>query len=75
MTPNDLRNARKAMGYTQHSLADALRMGKSGWQTISDWERDVRPIPGPVQIAVEHLLNCSTIQDRAYRRMKGKQNG
>jgi hypothetical protein len=33
-------------------------MGKSGHQTISDWERGLRPIPGPVQVAMEHLANC-----------------
>ena len=56
MTPADLRAARKALGMTQHDLAKALRMGKWGFQTVSVWERDGSTIPGPVQIAVEAML-------------------
>lgn len=58
MTPEDFRAARKAMGHTQHTLAVALRMGRHGWQTISAWENGKTPIPGPVQVAMEHLANC-----------------
>ena len=57
MTPADFRNARKTLGLTQHELAEALRMGKHGWQTISRWENGGSPIPGPVQIALDCLLN------------------
>jgi DNA-binding transcriptional regulator YiaG len=57
VTPADLRKARKALGLTQHGLAEALRMGKSGWQSVSRWEQDGNTIPGPVQVAVECLLN------------------
>lgn len=61
MTPADLRSARKALGLTQHGLAEALRMGKSGWQSVSRWESDGSTIPGPVQVAVEAMLaNLST---------------
>ena len=56
MTPADLRTARKALGMTQHDLATALRMGKWGFQTVSVWERDGSTVPGPVQIAVEAML-------------------
>ena len=56
MTPADLRTARKRLGLTQKGLAEALRMGTHGWQTISKWERDGSMIPGPVQVAVESLL-------------------
>jgi hypothetical protein len=41
---------------TQHGLAEALRMGKSGWQSVSRWEQDGNTIPGPVQVAVEALI-------------------
>lgn len=59
MTPSDFRNARKALGMTQKQLAEALRMGKHGWQTISKWESDdfAGVIPGPVQIALECLMH------------------
>ncbi len=56
MTPADFRTARKALGYTQHGMAEALRMGKHGWRTISAWENGKAPIPGPVTLAVEYLL-------------------
>lgn len=61
MTPADLRVARKSLGLTQKGLAEALRMGKHGWQTISKWERDDfdGTIPGPVTLALECLINHS----------------
>ena len=58
MTPADLRTARKAMGMTQHQLADALCMGRHGWQSVSRWEREGSTIPGPAQVAVAHLAHC-----------------
>lgn len=56
LKPADLRAARKALGLTQHGLAEALRMGKNGWQSVSRWEQDGNTIPGPVQVAVEAML-------------------
>ena len=60
MTPAELRAIRKALGLTQHGLADALRMGKHGWQSVSRWESEGNTIPGPVQVAVECLARHST---------------
>ena len=58
MTPAEFRAARKALGLTQKGLAEALRMGKHGWQSVSKWEGDSfeGAIPGPVQVAMECLL-------------------
>jgi DNA-binding XRE family transcriptional regulator len=56
MTPDDFREARKTLGHTQHGMAEALRMGRHGWQTVSGWENGKTPIPGPVAVAVECLL-------------------
>ena len=58
MTPAELRTARKALGtptrpMTQKGLAEALQMGKHGWQSISKWERDGSTVPGPVAVAVD----------------------
>ncbi len=53
MTPAELRTARKALGLTQKGLAEALRMGVHGWQTISKWENDGSVVPGPVSVAIE----------------------
>lgn len=58
MTPEELRNARKAMGLTQSALAKALRLSpKNGDRSVRIWETDGNTIPGPVQVAVECLLN------------------
>ena len=56
MTRADLRTARKALGLTQKGLAEALQMGKHGWQSISKWERDGSTVPGPVAVAVGLML-------------------
>lgn len=56
MTPADFRTARKTLRLTQKQMAEALRMGSHGWQTISKWEADGGTIPGPVSVAVECLL-------------------
>ncbi len=58
MTPSDLRVARRKLGLTQKKLAEALRMGEWGWQTVAKWEADsnVRGWPGPVQVAIEGML-------------------
>lgn len=58
MTPAGFRTARASLGLTQKGLAEALRMGKHGWQTISKWESDTfaGEIPGPVQVALDCLL-------------------
>ncbi len=57
MLPSELRTARKALGLTQHALAEALLMGKSGWQSVGRWEKDGGTVPGPVQVAVKLLLD------------------
>jgi DNA-binding transcriptional regulator YiaG len=59
LSPAELRNARKRLDLTQHGLAEALRMGKNGWQSISRWEQDGNTVPGPAQVAVESLLRDS----------------
>lgn len=56
MSPDDLRTARRALGLSQRGLAEALRLGAHGGQTVSEWERGVRPVPGPAQVAIEGLL-------------------
>lgn len=64
MTPADFRSLRKSLGYTQKGLAEALRMGTHGWQTISKWEQDGASIPGPVAVAMEHLAYCKPLEQR-----------
>lgn len=56
MTPNQLQAARKALGLTQHGLADALGMGRWGFQSVGKWERGEKPIPVPVALAIQGML-------------------
>ena len=57
MTPAELRTARKTLGLTQSGLARALRLSeKNGGRSIRNWEREGNTVPGPVQIAVEAML-------------------
>jgi len=50
--------ARKALGMSLTAFAKALRLGKTGRDTVRAWENDsnIRGVPGPVQIAVACLL-------------------
>lgn len=57
MTPVDLRTARKALGLTQSGLAKALRLSeKNGDRSVRIWETDGNTVPGPVQVAVEFMV-------------------
>ena len=57
MTPADLRTARKALGLTQSALAKALRLSeKNGDRSVRIWETEGNTVPGPVQIAVQFML-------------------
>jgi transcriptional regulator with XRE-family HTH domain len=57
MLPNDLREARKALGLTQAGLAKALRLSeKNGGRSIRIWEAEGNTVPGPVQVAVYYML-------------------
>lgn len=67
MNATSLRDSRAELDLTQHGLAKQLKMGRWGWQTVSGWETGKRPIPGPVQVAIEGLLRA--------QRDKGDGNG
>lgn len=56
MTPTEFRTARKSLGLTQHGLAEVLRMGKWGFQSVAKWEKGEVPIPGPAQVAMELMV-------------------
>lgn len=60
MTPADLRAARKALGLTQAGLAKLLRLSeKNGSRSVRIWEAEGNTVPGPVQVAVELMLEQS----------------
>jgi transcriptional regulator with XRE-family HTH domain len=60
MTPDELREARKSLGWTQHELAENFRMGAHGWQTVSAWENGKQRIPGPIELLCEIYVGTQT---------------
>lgn len=56
MTGQEFLEARTKLGKSQRAMAAALKMGAHGWQSISSWENGHSPVPGPVQVAVEHMV-------------------
>lgn len=56
MTPIQLRDARKSLGLSQHGLAEAMAMGKWGFQSVGKWERGEKPIPAHYILIVKMLL-------------------
>ncbi len=56
MSPDEVRDARRALGLTQHELAVLLRMGGDGKRSVRRWEAGDREISGPASVAIEALL-------------------
>ena len=56
MTGDELRAARKSLGFTQHRMADALGFGKWGFQTVAAMEKGQSPIHRTTELAVKALL-------------------
>lgn len=59
LSPAELCAARTSLGLSRQQLADALRLPKWGFQSVGDWENGTRPIPGPVQVALELMLQMA----------------
>jgi transcriptional regulator with XRE-family HTH domain len=58
-----LRQAREALGWSHEELARALRLAggpKQGEKRVREMEAGVRPISGPVTVAVESFLRGFT---------------
>ncbi len=60
MTPEELKAARKRLGYTMNGMAGALGFGKWGYQTISKMESGKAPISDRTAKQVEALTPAST---------------
>lgn len=56
MTADQFRTARRALGLTQHGLAEALGFGKWGFQTIGKIERGEAPITDRTAATIRALL-------------------
>ena len=56
MTPEEIRAARTALGFTQLQLANALGlMGPRAERTVEDWEGGRRKPPAYLKLALEYL--------------------
>jgi DNA-binding transcriptional regulator YiaG len=44
MTPEQFKQAREALGYTQQGLANEFNMGANGGRTIRRWESNQCPV-------------------------------
>lgn len=60
-----LHNTERTSRLLRQGLAEALRMGKWGFQLVAKWEKGEAPIPGLVQVAVECLLDRAAINAAA----------
>lgn len=57
MSPAELKATRKLLGLTQSGLANALRLSPAnGSRSVRIWETEGKTVPGPVQVAVELML-------------------
>lgn len=57
MTPDQFRLHLRTLGLTYHTAAEALRMGRWGYQSVGKWARGETPVPGPVQVVLEFMLD------------------
>jgi len=57
MTPEQFKNARRALGYSQQSLADEWGMGQNGNRTIRRWESVERPLNPVAAYAIQLMVD------------------
>lgn len=63
MTAIEFSDARRRLGLTQHALALALQISTAG--TVYRYESGRRPIPGPVAVALQMMLEKSRRENNA----------
>lgn len=54
MTRDELKQSQAQIGLTNHQLADALKVSL---RAVEMWRQGARPIPGPVEVAINLMLN------------------
>jgi len=62
MTPQEFKQARTALGYTQQALADEWGMGQNGGRSIRRWECGQRPVSSIAAYAVRLMLKAPNNQ-------------
>lgn len=56
MTPQEFKQARRALGYSQQALANEFDMGINGGRTIRRWESGQCPVNPIVAYTVRLML-------------------
>ncbi|MCX5834026.1 MAG: helix-turn-helix domain-containing protein, partial [Deltaproteobacteria bacterium] len=73
MKPNELKEWRQRIGYSQNQLARVLDVNV---MTVSRWERGVREIPSFLHLALSYLelkgVEINKIRERDTRKKGGK---
>lgn len=68
MTPQEFKQARKALGYTQQALADEWGMGENGGRSIRRWECGQRPVSPIAAYALMLMpMNGNVIDKRSSK--------
>jgi len=57
MTSEQFKSARRALGYSQQSLADEWGMGQNGDRTIRRWESGERPLNPVAAYAIQLMYD------------------
>lgn len=70
MTADEFNAALEQLDLSHHAAADRLGMGRHGWQSVRDWSRGERDVPGPVALALQ-LLGIRTALHGANDRLGG----
>lgn len=65
-TPARALQAREYLGLDKTTMAEALRLGASGRDTVRRYESE--GIPGPSQLAYEHLVTARRAEERKSKR-------
>ena len=63
MRPDDFKNKRLLLGYSQQALADEWGMGNNGGRTIRRWESGERPINPIAAYAISRMRERPNLQD------------
>jgi len=56
MTPEQFRDARRSLMFSQQSLADEWGMGANGGRTIRRWEQGERPVNPVAAYAIRLMI-------------------
>ena len=62
MTPEQFKSARRALGYSQQSLARQFGMGNNGGRTVRRWEASERPLSPIAAYAMQLMLDAANIE-------------